>query len=125
MAGFNVNRAGIEAMVQGSQGRADLIRRARRVVSVAKVYAPVRFGRLRSSIGHGAPRQTGRYRSTVTVAATVEYAAAIHEGRGSRYAPWSWRNRGPGPRRFLTNALPAAGGRVRRNVGARLVPRGR
>ena len=114
MGSFRVNKGGISAMVHGQEGTRDLTRRGDAVVALAKIYAPVRFGRLRSSIARGRPRKTGPTSAAVRVSANVKYAAAIHEGRGSRYAPRSWRRRGPGPRRFLTNALSAAGGDVRR-----------
>ena len=111
-AGFRVHRGAIRAYLSQPRTRAhrDLIKRADRVVALAKVYVPVKSGRLRSSIGRSDPR-TDRNGLTVTIFAETDYAAAIHEGRGSRYAPPSWRRHGPGPRRFLTNALSAAGGR--------------
>jgi hypothetical protein len=91
----------------------DLNQRGNLVVAHAKIGCPVDSGRLRSSIGHTGPKPS-RVGLTDTIFADTDYAAAVHEGRGSRFAPPSWRRRGPGPRRFLTNALAAAGGRIGR-----------
>lgn len=112
MAGFTVNNGAIRAHIlsRNTAVTQEFVRRGDRVVALAKVFAPVRFGRLRASIGRTDPIPTPKGLK-ITIYATADYAAAIHEGRGSRYAPRSWRSRGPGPRRFLTNALSAAGGR--------------
>lgn len=109
MAGYTLNRAAFEAALlsPGGAGGRDLRRRQVRVQNRARVLAPVRHGGLRASITVGPPRREGR--SLVgSVGSNLDYAAPVHEGRGSRFAPRSWRTRGPGARRFLTNALPAA-----------------
>jgi hypothetical protein len=98
---------------RGPVGR-DLTRRALRVQNQAKVFAPVRHGRLRASIRAGEPFR-GLLGLSIRVGTNVTYARAVHEGSGSRYAPYSWKvahARGhPVPaRRFLTNALQAARG---------------
>jgi hypothetical protein len=93
---------------------ADLTRRAIRVRNVARVYCPVAYGRLRSSLTYTDPMRM-RGGLVVQVGTNVKYSLAVHEGSGSPYAPFSWRvahARGrPVPaRRFLTNALPAGRG---------------
>jgi hypothetical protein len=111
MAGFTVNDAGIRATIDAG-ARAVLLPRLRAVEARAKVYCPVRDGGLRSSIHIVGPqRVTPPTRWEGYVVADKVYAPAIHEGRGSRWAPPSWSRRGPGPRRFLKNALAAARGR--------------
>jgi hypothetical protein len=112
MASFTVNQGAIRAYIlsRSSSATQEFLRRGDRVVAKAKVFCPVHHGRLRSSIGRSDPIPTATGVKLVIFAIT-DYAAAIHEGRGSRYAPRSWRRRGPPPRRFLTNALSAAGGR--------------
>lgn len=106
---FTVNRSNINVLLRSPGGPAgrDLAARLRRVEARAKVLCPVDTGRLRSSI------RTTPIRATSTglegsVGTNVVYAAPVHEGRGSPYAPRSWSRRGPGPRRFLANALAAA-----------------
>lgn len=98
---------------RGPVGR-DLTRRSLRIVNQAKVFAPVRFGRLRASIVATDPFQGARGLKT-RIGSNVVYARAVHEGSGSPFAPRSWKiahARGhPVPaRRFLTNALPAGRG---------------
>jgi hypothetical protein len=112
---FTVNRGAIRAAISvpSSAPYRDLVRRGDRVVALAKFFCPVDTGRLRSTIGRTDPRPTAIGLS-LTIFADTDYAAAIHEGRGSPYAPPSWHSRGPGPRRFLTNALSAAGGQIGR-----------
>lgn len=85
-----------------------------RVENVAKLGCPVDNGRLRSSVTHTDPRPVAEGLAG-QVGTNVEYSLAVHEGSGSEYAPPSWRAahaRGHviPPRRFLTNALPAARG---------------
>lgn len=112
MAGFTVNRGAIRATIHSASGPGGrlLRRRADAVILRAKVGVPVDTGYLRSTIARSEPyMKNGQL--AIDVGADAVYAAAIHEGRGSRWAPPSWRRRGPGPRRFLTNALSAAGGR--------------
>ena len=115
MASFTVNRGAMRAHIfsRSTSVNREFVRRADRVVSLAKVYVPVDTGRLKSMIGRSDPIPTPNGLKIVIYALT-DYAAAVHEGRGSKYAPRSWRRRGPGPRRFLTNALSAAGGRQTR-----------
>lgn len=98
---------------RGPVGR-DLTRRALRVRNVARVYCPVDFGRLRSSLTYTDPQPIAEG-LLVQVGTNVVYALAVHEGSGSVYAPWSWKvAHGRGhvipPRRFLVNALPAGRG---------------
>lgn len=110
MAGeFHVNRAEFNRLFLSPTGPGgqELRRRLIRVQSRAKVLCPVRHGGLRSSITVSPIRRDGNT-LVGSVGSHLAYAAAIHEGRASRYAPRSWSRRGPGPRRFLTNALPAA-----------------
>lgn len=113
--GVTIRPNAIEAYISQSHTRAhrDLIKRADRVVGLAKQYVPVDTGRLKSSIGRSKPYPAGNG-LTITIFAQTDYAAAVHEGRRSKYRPPSWSKRGPGPRRFLTNALAAAGGTVRK-----------
>jgi hypothetical protein len=110
MAGFTVNDAGIRATVSAGASRV-LPPKLRAVEARAKVNCPVRDGGLRSSIHIVPPRPVSPTLWEGHVVADKVYAAAIHEGRGSRYAPPSWARRGPGARRFLKNALAAARGR--------------
>lgn len=90
---------------QGAVGR-DLRRRLVAVEARAKTLCPVDRGRLRSSIRMTEPRTTPTGLEG-TVGTHVRYGPAIHEGRGSEWAPPSWHTHGPPPRRFLTNALQA------------------
>lgn len=92
----------------------DLTRRAGRVRNAARIYSPVRYGRLRASITYTDPIPAAQG-LVVQVGTNVKYSLAVHEGSGSPYAPFSWRiahARGHviPPRRFLTNALPAGRG---------------
>lgn len=98
---------------RGPVGR-DLSRRGLRVGNQARVYAPVLYGRLRSSIKVSDPYR-GWLGLSVNIGSNVEYARAIHDGSNSSYAPPSWRvaqARGHSvpARRFLSNALPAMRG---------------
>lgn len=111
MAGFTVNSREIRAHLSAASRR-DATVRGRRVEARAKVLCPVDTNRLRSSIRmRPVHQEAGRAVWVAEIGTPVVYAPAIHEGRGSPYAPRSWRNRGPGPRRFLSNALAAARGR--------------
>lgn len=97
----------------GPVGR-DLRRRGRRVGNQARLYTPVRHGRLRSSIKVSDPYR-GQFGLAINIGSNVVYARAVHEGSRSSDAPRSWRiaqARGHSipPRRFLTNALPAGRG---------------
>jgi hypothetical protein len=114
MADYAVRAGAIQNLVHGPGARRDLRARADRVVGLAKTYVPVRYGYLRSTIRRDEPFPSGPTRLTCRVRAGAVYAAAIHDGRGSRYAPPSWRRRGPGAQPFLANALTAAEGTVRR-----------
>lgn len=113
MADFTVRAGAIQRLVHGPDARRDLRMRADRVVGLAKAYVPVDTGYLRSTIRHDEPFPSAPTRLTCRVRAGAVYAAAIHNGRGSRFAPPSWARRGPGARPFLANALTAAGGTVR------------
>jgi hypothetical protein len=106
---FHVNERNIHVMLRSPHGPAgrDLARRLRRVEARAKALCPVDTGRLRSTIRVVGPYSTATGVEGKVGTATV-YAPAIHEGRGSRFAPPSWHTHGPGPRRFLKNALIAA-----------------
>jgi hypothetical protein len=99
----------------GPVGR-DLRRRGTSVQNRAKILAgakrAVDTGRLRSSIEVTDPRSHPRGQ-VVSVGSNLKYALAVHEGSGSKYAPRSWRiaharGRPVPPRRYLTEALPAA-----------------
>jgi hypothetical protein len=110
MAGsFTINRRNVHAAFRSATGPGGrmLRRRGLRVESRAKQLCPVNTGRLRSSISTSQPQETARG-LVVKVGSNVRYGPPIHEGRGSQYAPPSWHTRGPPPRRFLKNALPAA-----------------
>lgn len=104
------NRAAVRLLTRDPRGPVgrDLARRALRVQNRARILAPVRHGRLRSSITSTdvRPAPTGL---TVQVGSDLVYALAVHEGSTSPYAPRSWRRGRRVPaRRYLTNALPAA-----------------
>lgn len=96
----------------------DLARRATRVANRSKQLVgskrAVDTGRLRASI-HQTPVQPDPTGLVVFVGSNLDYSLAVHEGSGSRFAPRSWRiaharGRPIPPRRYLTEALPAARG---------------
>lgn len=98
---------------RGPTGR-DLVRRAIRITNRARIGCPVDYGRLRASITHTDPIRVAEG-LMLQVGTNVVYSLPVHEGSGSRFAPYSWRvaharGRVIPPRRFLTNALPAGRG---------------
>lgn len=128
-----LNDAALREFTRGRNGAVvgDLVRRADRVVNRAKQLSPVHTGRLRSSITREVVVTAS---GPVARAGTnVEYARWVHEGTGI-YGPrgqpirpvrakvlvftpkganrpvFARQVRGARPRRFLTEALPAAAG---------------
>jgi len=110
------NQAAVNRLLHspgGAVGR-DLVRRGERVLGRAKALCPVYFGYLRSQQVRTEPQPIAEG-LLLQVGSNVPYSLAVHEGSGSPYAPRSWRiahARGHAvrPRRYLTNALPAARG---------------
>ena len=91
-----------------------LSRKGLRVQNVARTLAPVRDGRLRSSITIVGPYPTPRGQG-VAIGSNLVYSLAVHEGSGGAFAPPSWRAAHAAghvipARRYLTNALPAGRG---------------
>lgn len=127
-----VDENGTKRLLVGADGVATshAAKLARRVVNAAKMRAPVDTGYLRNSI-RGYPVKVSGLKVSVEVAATAEYAAAVHDGiRGRVIVPvrakvLRWygpdgkavfaRRAVQGPRAgrpFLTNALKAEAPRM-------------
>lgn len=116
MARVRLDRAQLNRQMTNAS-RSELREASRQVVNRAKVLAPVRTGRLRSSIRAEPPRIFS-LRGSVTVGSDLEYAAFVNDGtprhfirpRGGRSARGNSKR--PGMLRFVV------GGRV---VFARVV----
>lgn len=78
MARIRLDRAELNRTMQNASRR-ELREASRQVVNRAKVLAPVRTGRLRSSIRAEPPRFFS-LRGSVTVGSDLEYAAFVNDG---------------------------------------------
>jgi hypothetical protein len=78
MARIRLDRAALNRTIMNAS-RSELREAARQVVNRAKVLAPVRTGRLRSSIRAEPPRIFS-LRGSVTVGSDLEYAALVNDG---------------------------------------------
>lgn len=78
MARIRLDRADLNRQMTNAS-RAELREASRQVVNRAKVLAPVRSGRLRSSIRAEPPRIFS-LRGSVTVGSDLEYAAMVNDG---------------------------------------------
>ena len=78
MARVRLDRAQLNRQMTNAS-RAELREASRQVVNRAKVLAPVRTGRLRSSIRAEPPRIFS-LRGSVTVGSDLEYAAMVNDG---------------------------------------------
>jgi len=78
MARIRLDRAALNRTITNAS-RSELREAARQVVNRAKVLAPVRTGRLRSSIRAEPPRIFS-LRGSVTVGSDLEYAAMVNDG---------------------------------------------
>lgn len=78
MARIRLDRAELNRTITNAT-RTELREAGRQVVNRAKVLAPVRTGRLRSSIRADPPRIFS-LRGSLTVGSDLEYAAAVNDG---------------------------------------------
>ena len=78
MARIRLDRAQLNRTMTNAS-RAELREASRQVVNRARILAPVRTGRLRSSIRAEAPRFFS-LRGSVTVGSDLEYAAYVNDG---------------------------------------------
>jgi hypothetical protein len=78
VARIRLDRANLNRTLTNAS-RTELKEAGRQVVNRAKILAPVRTGRLRSSIRAGDPRIFS-LRGSLTVGSDLEYAAAVNDG---------------------------------------------
>lgn len=78
MARIRLDRANLNRTITNAS-RAELREAGRQVVNRARILAPVRTGRLRSSIRADPPRIFS-LRGSLTVGSDLEYAAAVNDG---------------------------------------------
>lgn len=109
MGEYTFNRGAFYTSIfsEGSPQMQAFVGKADEIVAYAKIFCPVQTGYLRSTIRRGDPVRT-ETGVTIEIGAEANYAAAVHEGAGSGFAPSSWQS-SPGAQPFLTQALNAAG----------------